>query len=64
MIGRSVEVLIDAPADEEAVWVGRTSFQAPDVDSVIFVEGIGLQPGQFVTAKIVGSRDYDLVARV
>ena len=62
-IGKTVEVLIDGPADEEDVWVGRTFFQAPDVDSVTFVEGANCQPGAFVEAKIIGSQEYDLVAR-
>jgi len=61
-IGREVEVLIDAEADEDGVWLGRTQAQAPDVDSLTWVHGEGLRPGHFVTARVVDSQDYDLVA--
>jgi ribosomal protein S12 methylthiotransferase len=64
MVGQTVEVLIDGPTDDEEVWIGRTAFQAPDVDSVTFVEGADCQPGAFVEAQIIGSQDYDLIARI
>jgi ribosomal protein S12 methylthiotransferase len=61
-IGERVEVLIDEPTEEKDVWVGRTQGQAPDVDSVTYVIGASLLPGQFVHAEIVGVEEYDLVA--
>jgi ribosomal protein S12 methylthiotransferase len=64
MIGRNVEVLIDEQSDGDDVWLGRTQFQAPDVDSLTRVHGDGLRSGQFVTTEIVDSRDYDLIAQV
>jgi len=63
MIGRTVEVLIDELAEEDNVWVGRTEFQAPDVDSATYVAGKDLVPGQFVEAEIVQTEDYDLFAQ-
>jgi len=63
MIGQTVEVLIDEPTEEDGVWVGRTQFQAPDVDSMTYVIGEGLETGQFVEAKIVQTKDYDLLAQ-
>ena len=62
-IGRTVEVLIDEPIEEEDMWVGRTAFQAPDVDSVTYVLGKDLATGQFVEAEIVQTEDYDLLAQ-
>ncbi len=61
-IGELVEVLIDEPAEEKGVRVGRTQGQAPDVDSVTYVIGDSLKPGQFVHAEIVGVEEYDLIA--
>jgi len=61
-LGRTVEVLLDEPAEEDGVWVGRTQHQAPDVDSVTFVLGDGLSTGRIVTAELVGTEDYDLIA--
>ena len=63
MIGRTVEVLIDEPTEEDNLWVGRTAFQAPDVDSVTYVMGKGLATGRFVEAEIVQTEDYDLLAQ-
>jgi len=62
-IGQTVEVLIDEPTEEDGVWVGRTKFQAPDVDSVTYVIGEGLEAGQFVDAEIIRTEDYDLLAQ-
>jgi len=63
MIGQTMEVLIDEPTEEDGVWVGRTAFQAPDVDSVTYVIADNLEPGQFVDAEIVQTEDYDLLAQ-
>jgi len=63
MIGRTVEVLIDEQTEEDDVWVGRTEFQAPDVDSVTYVTGKGLATGQFIEAEILQTEDYDLLAQ-
>lgn len=64
--GRRLDVLIDGLADEEGggVYVGRTSFQAPQIDSVTLVRSRSrLSPGELVRAVIVGAEGYDLVAR-
>lgn len=66
MVGQTVEALIDRPAgrDEEDGYVSRTKHQAPDIDSVTFVHGEGLHPGQLVTVKVTDFQAYDLVAEV
>ena len=63
MIGKTVEVLIDEATAEDGIWIGRTQAQAPDVDSVTYVDGEDLQAGQFVQAKVVRTEDYDLLAQ-
>ena len=63
LIGRTVEVLIDESTEEDDMWVGRTAFQAPDVDGVTYVMGKDLATGQFVEAEIIQSEDYDLLAQ-
>ena len=63
MIGKTVEVLIDEPTEEAGVWIGRTQFQAPDVDSVTYVMGADLEAGQFVQVEVVQTEDYDLLAQ-
>jgi ribosomal protein S12 methylthiotransferase len=66
LVGREMDVLIDAPASDPALaglMVGRTFADAPDVDGVCYVEGPGLEPGDMVSCEIVGVSGYDLVAR-
>lgn len=59
-VGADLEVLV-----EEALpggrYVGRTRYQAPDIDGVTrFTGPQGLEPGCIVTVRITGSREYDL----
>lgn len=63
IIGQTMEILIDEPTEEDEIWIGRTQFQAPDVDSVTYVIGEALEPGQFVEAEIVQTENYDLLAQ-
>jgi len=63
MIGRRIEAVIDSSTDNESVRIGRTRTQAPDSDSVTYIEGEDLKPGRFVEVEITGYRGYDLIAR-
>ena len=40
--------------------IGRTAFQAPEVDGVVVLEGEGLRSGEIVEVKITDSSEYDL----
>src|SRR5262249_26961223 len=66
-IGERARVLIDGPASEhELVLKGRLASQAPDIDAGVYLtdcDPSALPAGSFVDVEIVGSRDYDLVAR-
>jgi ribosomal protein S12 methylthiotransferase len=63
MVGRTLDVLIDAPAPEgKNVWVGRTYADAPDVDGLTYVRSPHLEPGDLVACEIVAAEGYDLVA--
>lgn len=58
-------VLVDAPHSEwPGLHVGRTWFQAPEIDGITYISGPGVSPGALVDADIVECRDYDLVALV
>ncbi|MBL8756806.1 MAG: 30S ribosomal protein S12 methylthiotransferase RimO [Phycisphaerae bacterium] len=73
--GRRMDVLIDAALASEGratagvgkggrLYQGRTMGQAPQIDSVTFVQAKRrLSPGEVVRCAIVGSDGYDLVAR-
>ena len=67
-LGQRVQVLVDGRSPEhELVLTGRLAGQAPEIDPVVYLtdgDPEVLKPGDFVTAEIVESRGYDLVARV
>jgi ribosomal protein S12 methylthiotransferase len=64
LAGEKLEVLVDRRADAGGKWAGRTKGQAPEIDSVTFVEGKDLHGGKLVTANIIGAEGYDLLAQV
>jgi len=67
-IGRRMRALIDGPASEhELVLRARLSSQAPDIDAGVFLtdcDPSSLRGGDFAEVEIVGTKDYDLIARV
>jgi tRNA A37 methylthiotransferase MiaB len=68
LVGDEALVLVDGPAEAEspAPFVGRTAFQADDVDGCTYLRagGAAPSPGTFVRARVVEALDYDLVAEV
>jgi ribosomal protein S12 methylthiotransferase len=66
-IGREVEVLVDGPSPEhELVLQGRLRGQAPEIDPVVFLTDCDpgvIHPGDLIRARIVGAKDYDLIAQ-
>ena len=64
MIGDTVRVLVDGPAEEsDLLLAGRTEGQAPDVDArVLIVEGEA-PVGRFIKARITEAHPEDLLAR-
>jgi ribosomal protein S12 methylthiotransferase len=67
-IGTQAQVMIDGPSPEhELVWRGRLAGQAPDIDSVVYLteaDPDSLRAGTVLAAQIVGSQDYDLMAKI
>ena len=64
LAGRDVEVLVDGPAhaDDPGAAVGRTVWQADDVDGCTYLARRAPPAGSFVRARVVETLDYDLVA--
>jgi ribosomal protein S12 methylthiotransferase len=65
-IGTAVRVLVDGPSPEHPlVLQGRLEGQAPDIDPVVFLTECDPEvtaPGQLIDARVVGARNYDLIA--
>jgi ribosomal protein S12 methylthiotransferase len=65
-VGREVRLVVDGPASEhELVLRARLEGQAPEIDPCVYLTDCDpseLTAGQFIQARVVGSRGYDLLA--
>jgi len=60
-VGRTVDVIVDETDEDGAV--GRTRWDAPEIDGSVFLAGgASLKPGDIVQARIDDADDYDLWA--
>lgn len=63
-LGRTVNVLLEE-TPETGVFIGRTMFQAPEVDGLTYVRThashTAIAVGQFVRTRIIDTLEYDLV---
>ena len=67
LIGWEAEILLERQrAGHDNAFIGRSERQAPEVDSVTFVENVPADrgPGDFVRAKYTEQIDYDMKAVV
>lgn len=64
-IRQKVKVLIDALSERKDYdYVGRTEGNAPEIDGLVYIKDKNLNPGDYVTAKVIRSSDYDLFAKI
>ena len=59
-IGSKLTCLVDS-VDGDKLSRGRFYGQAPDIDSVCIIKKRSAKPGEFINAKVVGTKDYDLL---
>jgi ribosomal protein S12 methylthiotransferase len=66
-LGEKTRVVVDGQSSEhELVLQGRLPGQAPEIDPVVYLTDCDpstIAKGAFIDVEIVGSQDYDLVAR-
>jgi ribosomal protein S12 methylthiotransferase len=66
-VGQRARVLVDGPsADHDLVVKARLATQAPDIDASVYLtecDPSAFRPGDFAEVEIVGSQEYDLIAR-
>lgn len=65
-VGQTLEVLIEEAVEDEDVFIGRTQYDAPEIDGVVYVNvppeaGISLETGAYVNVLIVDALEYDLI---
>lgn len=64
-VGREIEVLVESQtADKTPTVCGRSFRDAPEVDGLVYVRNCTAAPGEFVRARIVEARPYDLIGDV
>jgi len=59
-IGSKLTCLVDSVSKDGAAQ-GHFYGQAPDIDSVCIIKNCSTSPGKFIDAKVIGTKDYDLV---
>ena len=58
-VGKIQEVLVEG--NDRDVSIGRTQYDAPDVDGVVFIRRHNLKIGNFYKTKIIDALGYDLI---
>jgi ribosomal protein S12 methylthiotransferase len=61
LIGREMEALVEGSGD--GLSVGRTFRDAPEIDGLVLIPGEA-PVGEFVTVRITGAMEYDLVGEI
>jgi len=62
-VGQKIEVVIDEKEEKE-VFIGRSQYDAPEADGVVYVKTRQLlQPGDFIQVKVYDNLEYDLLAQ-
>ncbi|MCF7874196.1 MAG: 30S ribosomal protein S12 methylthiotransferase RimO [Candidatus Omnitrophica bacterium] len=59
-VGKKITVLV--LEKREGFYIGRTQYDAPEVDGVVFIKRNNLKIGRFYKVKVSDSLEYDLVA--
>lgn len=74
-VGRTLDVLVEGAGEVdadsgdsamqlrsgEAVTLARSYRDAPEVDGLVLIPGVALQPGEMTTVRITGAMAYDLI---
>ncbi len=64
-INKTLDILIEGKsAETDLLLTGRSQFQGPEVDGVVYINKGMAEYGRIMPVKITGSHDYDLVGEV
>ena len=65
MVGKVEQVLVEGVSSEtELLLVGRTKYQAPEIDGIVYLNEGTADCGEIVSVKITDSHIYDLVGKI
>ncbi len=60
LVGDEIDVLIERYDGRNDVYVGRSQYDAPEIDGEVFVTGKDLKLGDFCRVKVTHAFEYDL----
>ncbi len=60
-IGKTLYVIIDNYDSKLKAYIGRTQYDAPEVDGNVLIYEKNIEIGQIIKAKIIDSTEYDLI---
>ncbi|MGC5324024.1 30S ribosomal protein S12 methylthiotransferase RimO [Brevibacillus sp. SYSU BS000544] len=63
-VGKEIPVLIERYEGRNNIYVGRTQYDAPEIDGEVFVTGYTGELGKIVKVRITHSYEYDLAGEV
>ena len=63
MIGRELDVLIEEQVDD-ATYTGRTQYDAPEVDGIFYLTGMGVMINSIIRAQVTDAVEYDLFGKL
>lgn len=61
---KEIDVLIEEKVDGEYIYIGRSQYDAPEIDGVVYVhceEGDNISIGSIVKCKVNDTMEYDLI---
>ena len=62
MVGKKIEVLIENKQDK--YYKGRTEYDAPEIDGIVYIKGKNLKTGKFYKVRIKKAYEYDLYGEI
>ncbi|MCK4957144.1 MAG: 30S ribosomal protein S12 methylthiotransferase RimO [Candidatus Cloacimonetes bacterium] len=64
-VGKTIPVIIDKLGEVgEFIYEGRSYFDAPEIDGIVFIESGDAEIGDIVEVEIVDAWEYDLIGRI
>ena len=64
MVGSQIDVLIESYDDRKGIYMGRSQWDAPDIDNMVYVEDADdsyVNMGEIVQVRIDQAKPYDLI---
>ncbi len=64
LVGKTLKVLYEAIDFDRNMFVGRTQYNAPEIDTFVYFTGEFADVGTFYDVKITGYDEYDLIGEI